>query len=346
MAHRFLVVRNLNSYEGILGLDFLSDPRHSIYHDFANYILHIHGSPIRLFDAKHDQPCSALIPVTASGRHQYIGPQAITFVKVQIDPEELNSSTLSNLDYAEFHPQRPAEGAPQILGCVFDAQQLRDGQLLVGVINNTHSGFKIKTGEPLGFLTPANTQPHGELIAAIEQEVQTKQRDTEESSHDITSNPISKDERQWKTRVHPGKDPPRQPATSSTARKDFLEAFQYGDLTLEQRNQVQALMWEYRDCFAMEGDSLGLCTRITHDIKTLTEDPVVSQPYRVPKALEPEVKRIVQKMLDQNLIRKSNSEYSSPVVLVEKPDKSLRFCVNYQKLNAISKKTHFSTPKP
>ena len=110
--------------------------------------------------------------------------------------------------------------------------------------------------------------------------------------------------------------------------------------------QVQNLLLEYRDCFAMEGDELGLCNRITHDIKTLTDDPVVSQPYRVPKALEPEVKKIVQKMLDQNLIQKSHSEYSSPVVLVEKPDKSLRFCVNYQKLNAISKKRSFPLPNP
>ena len=51
-------------------------------------------------------------------------------------------------------------------------------------------------------------------------------------------------------------------------------------------------------------------------------------------------------MLDQNLIRKSNSEYSSPVVLVEKPDKSLRFCVNCQKLTAISKKRTFLLPNP
>ena len=83
-----------------------------------------------------------------------------------------------------------------------------------------------------------------------------------------------------------------------------------------------------------------------HRIETTTEEPVVSQPYRVPKALEAEVKKLIQKMLDQNLIRKSNSEYSSPVVLVEKPDKSLRLCVNYQKLNAVCKKRMFPLPNP
>ena len=91
---------------------------------------------------------------------------------------------------------------------------------------------------------------------------------------------------------------------------------------------------------------LGLCTKITHDIKTLTDEPVVSQPYRVPKALEPEVKKIIKAMLDKKLIQKSNSEYSSPVVLIEKPDKTLRFCVNYQQLHAISKKRTFPLSNP
>ena len=96
----------------------------------------------------------------------------------------------------------------------------------------------------------------------------------------------------------------------------------------------------------MEGDELGLCSRITYGIKTLTDDPVVSQPYRVPKALEPEVQKIVQKMSYQNFIRKIRSDYSSPVALVEKSDKSLRFCKNCQELNIISNRRTFQLPNP
>ena len=109
-------------------------------------------------------------------------------------------------------------------------------------------------------------------------------------------------------------------------------------MSKEQLAKVQDFLLQYRDCFVMEGDNLGLCERVIHRVETTTDEPVTTQPYRLPKALEAEVKKLIQKMLDQNLIRKSNSEYSSPVVLVEKPDKSLRFCVNYQKLNAVCKK--------
>ena len=131
---------------------------------------------------------------------------------------------------------------------------------------------------------------------------------------------------------------------ASPENKEFLAATKYGDLNDNQLAQVQNLLVEFRDCFALDKDPLGFCAQITHDIKTLTDEPVVSQPYRIPKSQEPEVRKIIQEMLNRKFIQKSHSEYSSPVVLVEKPDKSLD--CDYQKLNAISKKRTFPLPNP
>jgi len=51
-------------------------------------------------------------------------------------------------------------------------------------------------------------------------------------------------------------------------------------------------------------------------------------------------------MLESNVIRPYNSPKSCPIILIQKPyGVSWRFCVDYQKLNAVTKKDSYPLPK-
>ena len=109
------------------------------------------------------------------------------------------------------------------------------------------------------------------------------------------------------------------------------------DLGAEQKEQLLQLLIEFADIFADEGE-LGRTDRITHNIDTGSAPPIRQPVRRVPVCQKAEVKDLLADMEKKDVIRPSNSPWASPIVLVRKRDGSHRFCVDYRKLNAVTRK--------
>ncbi|GJV31041.1 retrovirus-related pol polyprotein from transposon 17.6 [Tanacetum coccineum] len=84
---------------------------------------------------------------------------------------------------------------------------------------------------------------------------------------------------------------------------------------------------------------------LDHSIK-LTEgsNPVNLKAYRYGPLQKNVIENMVKEMLENSIIRESQSEFASPVVLVKKKDSKWRFCVDYRKLNNITVKNQFPIP--
>ena len=110
------------------------------------------------------------------------------------------------------------------------------------------------------------------------------------------------------------------------------------DLTVEQKKQLMTLLNNFRDVFAADSSELGRTDVYKHDIELVDgAPPVRSRPYRTSPAMQKVIDKQIEQMLKDRIIEPSNSEFSSPVVLAKKKNNEYRFCVDYRRLNAVTK---------
>ena len=117
------------------------------------------------------------------------------------------------------------------------------------------------------------------------------------------------------------------------------------DLTLRQREELAAVIYEHRDVFSSGPTDMGRTGLVKHTIDTGDQRPVRLPPRRLPIAKQEIEREEVQKMLDRGVIEPCQSSWASPVVLVTKKDGTTRFCIDYHKLNDVTKKDAYPLPR-
>ena len=116
-------------------------------------------------------------------------------------------------------------------------------------------------------------------------------------------------------------------------------------LTAKQKEEVQSFLSNWTHVFSTGPTDLGRTNLVEHEIHLEDERPF-KEPYRkIPPALVDEVREHLHEMLEIGAIRESTSPFSSNVVIVRKKDWTIRFCIDYRKLNQRTTKDAYPIPR-
>uniref|UniRef100_A0A3B3SNI1 Gypsy retrotransposon integrase-like protein 1 n=1 Tax=Paramormyrops kingsleyae TaxID=1676925 RepID=A0A3B3SNI1_9TELE len=110
-----------------------------------------------------------------------------------------------------------------------------------------------------------------------------------------------------------------------------------------QQELVQLLI-SHNDIFSKHALDCGEAKGFSHRIRLIDERPFRLPYRRVPPAHYQKLRQALTDMEDQDIIRKSTSEFASPLVMVWKKDGSLRICTDFRWLNARTLKDAHPLP--
>jgi len=118
-----------------------------------------------------------------------------------------------------------------------------------------------------------------------------------------------------------------------------------GRVSEEQRVELIKTLHEYVDVFSTRETDLGDTSLAAHHIDTGDARPIHQTLRRQPFHLLDKIDEHVVKMVEAGVIEPSCSPWTSNIVVVSKKDGSFRFCVEYRKLNSVTRRDAYPLPR-
>ena len=104
------------------------------------------------------------------------------------------------------------------------------------------------------------------------------------------------------------------------------------------------MLMEHHHIFSLDKNEIGCKDTAEHIIELMDDEPFKERFWRIAPPLLEEVRENLQDMLDGGAIWPSKSPWCNAIVLVRKKDGTLRFCIDFRRLNARTKKDSFPLP--
>ena len=111
--------------------------------------------------------------------------------------------------------------------------------------------------------------------------------------------------------------------------------------TSRQIELIQTLIDANDDLFAKHDYDIGRTDLIEARIKLTDETPIRKKPYSVPLVLRDQVKKQIGDLVDNGIIRPSNSPWAFPMIVVRKKNNKLRLCQDFRALNQRTEKFYW-----
>ncbi len=118
------------------------------------------------------------------------------------------------------------------------------------------------------------------------------------------------------------------------------------ELNEQDRGIIFNVLQEFKEIFAPNPKAPPLSTKTKCHVPLKDGCvPLRLPPYRASPKVLLELKKQIQEMLDNKIIKKGTSAWAFPVVLAPKPDGSWRFCVDYSKLSSMVHQDSYPLPR-
>ncbi|KAL5494116.1 hypothetical protein EMCRGX_G015392 [Ephydatia muelleri] len=106
------------------------------------------------------------------------------------------------------------------------------------------------------------------------------------------------------------------------------EAVTLGD---KERQGAKELLRDFKDIIALPDDDLGHTRLLYHHIRTEDTQPICQCARRLPFHQHSQVRKLLNDMLDNDIIELSTGPWASPIVLVRKKDGGVKLCIDFRK---------------
>ncbi len=117
------------------------------------------------------------------------------------------------------------------------------------------------------------------------------------------------------------------------------------DRTTQEKERIATTLINFADTFSVDEYDLGLTHLAEHCIDVGDNAPIKQPPRRVPIAFASEEENVIKQMEKQGIIRPSNSPWASPICLVKKKSGKIRPCVDFRKVNLVTRKDAYPLPR-